>query len=108
MPLPQAEKLFKIVESSLALLKNLRHNDPSQRLLLLPCFIIGTASVAQEHQGAVRIAIKTIKGYTGMRNADKVMCVLEKVWQLMSAGEWLAVWDWPEVLRQMDIDFIPA
>ncbi|KAK3371247.1 fungal-specific transcription factor domain-containing protein [Lasiosphaeria ovina] len=108
MPSPHAENLSEAVESSLALLKNLRPNDPSQRLLLLPCFIIGTASVAQEHQGAVRIAIKTIKGYTGMRNADTVMGVLEKVWQLMSAGEWLAVWDWPEVAHKMELDFIPA
>ncbi|KAK3689220.1 hypothetical protein B0T22DRAFT_513414 [Podospora appendiculata] len=83
-------------------------NDPSQRLLLLPCFIIGTASVTQEHQDAVRIAIKAFKGYTGMRNADNVMSVLEEVWRLMSVGEWLAVWDWPEVARNMGLDFIPA
>ncbi|GAB1318704.1 hypothetical protein MFIFM68171_08914 [Madurella fahalii] len=60
------------------------------------------------HQDAVRIAIKTLKGYTGMRNADKFMSVLEEVWQLMSVGEWLAVWGWPEVACKIDLDFIPA
>ncbi|KAK3336951.1 hypothetical protein B0T19DRAFT_471942 [Cercophora scortea] len=64
--------------------------------------------VTQEHQDAIRIAIKTLKEYTGMRNADQAMSVLEEVWRLMTVGEWLAVWDWPEVVRQMDIDFIPA
>ena len=56
----------------------------------------------------VRIAIKTLKEYTGMRSADTVMGVLEEVWQLMSAGEWLAVWEWLEVAHKMELDFIPA
>ncbi|KAK4171034.1 hypothetical protein QBC36DRAFT_200183, partial [Triangularia setosa] len=59
-------------------------------------------------QDAVHIAIKTFKEYTGMRDANEVISVLEEVWQLMSAGEWLAVWDWPEVARKMNLDFIPA
>ncbi|KAK0747320.1 hypothetical protein B0T21DRAFT_446246 [Apiosordaria backusii] len=74
-------------------------------------YVLTTADLGAEpaeHQDAVRIAIKTLKGYTGMRNVDKVMSVLEEVWRLMSAGEWLAVWDWPEVARKMNLDFIPA
>jgi len=96
------------VDSSLELLHTFKPSDPSQALLLLPCFIVGTACFTPENQDKVRTAIKTFKGYTGMRNADRVLEVLEEIWRLMSAGKWLAVWDWPNIARRMNLDFIPA
>ena len=53
-------------------------------------------------------ALKSTKGYTGLRNADRVMDVLEELWRLMGAGQWAAVWDWPSVARSLELDFIPA
>ncbi|KAK4204868.1 fungal-specific transcription factor domain-containing protein [Triangularia verruculosa] len=108
MPLPQAQKLLEAVERSLKLINSLSSRDRRQRLLLLPCFIIGTASVAQKHQDAIRIAIKTIRGYTGMRHVDNVLHVLEEIWQFMGAGEWMAVWDWPGIAHKIDVELIPA
>jgi len=96
------------VEESLAILDTFKPSDPSQTLLLLPCFVIGTACFTPSHQDRIRIAIKTTKGYTGMRNADLVIDVLEEVWQLMAAGRWTEVWDWPGVARRLGLDFIPA
>ncbi|KAK1829350.1 transcriptional regulatory protein moc3 [Podospora conica] len=96
------------VDESLDILDTFKPSDPSQTLLLLPCFVIGTACFTPGQQDRVRAAVKTAKGYTGMRNADLVMQVLEEVWQLMAAGRWAEVWDWPGVARRLGLDFIPA
>lgn len=96
------------VEESLALLETFKPSDPSQTLLLLPCFLVGTACFSPNHQKRVRAAIKTVRGYTGLRNADRVVDLLEEVWQLMEAGDWEAAWDWPGVARGMGLDFLPA
>lgn len=96
------------VEESLMILDTFKPSDPSQTLLLLPCFVIGTACFTPSHQDRIRAAIKTTKGYTGMRNADLVIDVLEEVWRLMAAGRWAEVWDWPGVARRLGLDFIPA
>jgi hypothetical protein len=36
------------------------------------------------------------------------MELLEKVWQLMDSGDWIAVWDWQGVAKRMGIDFLCA
>lgn len=96
------------VDQSLAILESFKPSDPSQTLLLLPCFIIGTACFTPSQQERVRTAIKRVKGYTGLRNSDRVMDVLEEVWRLMDVGDWSAVWDWPSVSHKLGLDFIPA
>lgn len=96
------------VDESLSILDTFKPSDPSQTLLLLPCFVIGTACFTPAQQERIRAAVKTSKGYTGLRNADRVMDVLEELWRLMGAGHWLAAWDWPSVARSLGLDFIPA
>ena len=101
-------RVTRAVDESLAIFDTFKPSEPSQTLLLLPCFVIGTACFTPSQQDRIRAAVKTVKGYTGLRNTDRVMEVLEEVWRLMSAGEWSAVWDWPSVARRMGLDFIPA
>ncbi|KAK0712980.1 fungal-specific transcription factor domain-containing protein [Lasiosphaeria miniovina] len=96
------------VDESLAIIEKFKPSDPSQTLLLLPCFVIGTSCFAPGQQDRVRAAVRTARGYTGLRNTDRVMDVLERVWQHMDSGEWAAVWDWPGVARSLGLDFIPA
>ncbi len=96
------------VDESLAILDTFKPSDPSQVLLLLPCFIIGTACVTPSQQDRIRTAIKTVRGYTGMRNTNRAMEVLEELWKLMDAGQWLAVWDWAGVVRGLNLDFNPV
>ncbi|KAK3313265.1 hypothetical protein B0H66DRAFT_389486 [Apodospora peruviana] len=96
------------IDESLAILDTFKPSDPSQTLLLLPCFIIGTACFTPAQQERVRVAVKTVRGYTGLRNTDRVLDVLEQLWRLMDAGDWAAVWDWPGVARGLNLDFIPA
>jgi hypothetical protein len=100
--------LISSVEEALALLESFKPSDPCQTLLLLPCFLVGTACFSPAQQKRLRAAVRTVRGYTGMRNADRVAEVLEEVWRLMEAGDWVAAWDWAGVAERLGLDFIPA
>jgi len=101
-------RIIHNVDEALEILETFKPSDPSQTLLLLPCFVVGTACFVPAQQDKIRTAIKNYKGYSGLRNADLVMTVLEELWRLMAAGKWSAVWDWPGVAQSLGLDFIPA
>lgn len=93
------------VDESLAILDSFKPSDPVQTLLLVPCLVIGCACFAPAQRERVRNAIRTVRGYTGLRNGDRVGEVLEEVWRLMERGDWARVWDWQGVARSMGLDF---
>ncbi|ROW07205.1 hypothetical protein VMCG_03942 [Cytospora schulzeri] len=94
------------VNESLNILETFKPSDPSQKLLLIPCLVIGTACFAPEQQERIRSAVRTVKGYTGMRNAERVSELLEEVWGCMDRGEWTRVWDWQGIARGMGCDVL--
>ncbi|KAI1117659.1 hypothetical protein F5Y14DRAFT_438977 [Nemania sp. NC0429] len=96
------------VDESLAILDSFKPSDAVQTLLLVPCFVIGCAAFAPEQQERVRAAVRTVRGYTGLRNCDRVAEVLEEVWRLMGRAEWARVWDWQGLARSMGLDFACA
>lgn len=96
------------VEESLSILESFKPSDPSQTLLLIPCLVIGTACFEQAQQERVRTAVRAVRGYTGLRNCERVMELLEKVWAFMEQGDWVSVWDWQGIARRMHLDFTCA
>jgi hypothetical protein len=96
------------VEESLSILESFKPSDPSQTLLLIPCLIIGTACFEKAQQERVHKAVRAVRGYTGLRNCERVMELLEKVWALMEQGDWVSVWDWQGIARRMRLDFTCA
>jgi hypothetical protein len=94
------------VEESLAILDSFKPSDPSQTLLLIPCLIIGSACFSVAQQDRIREAVRTVRGYNGLRNADCVAEVLEEVWRLMDVGDWGAVWDWQSVAKGLNLEFL--
>ncbi|KAI0486718.1 fungal-specific transcription factor domain-containing protein [Xylaria cf. heliscus] len=96
------------VDESLAILDSFKPSDPVQTLLLVPCLVIGCAAFIPAQQERVRAALRTVRGYTGLRNCDRVAEVLEEVWRLMGRAEWTKVWDWQGVARGMGLDFACA
>ncbi|KAI8672233.1 Zn(2)-C6 fungal-type domain-containing protein [Fusarium sp. Ph1] len=93
------------IEESLAILESFKPSDPSQTLLLIPCLVIGTACFEPTQRERIRGGIKAVRGYTGLRNCDRVIELLEKVWSCMEEGDWVSVWDWQGVARRMRLDF---
>ncbi|KAF2969317.1 hypothetical protein GQX73_g4270 [Xylaria multiplex] len=105
---PTYDSISIAVDEALAILDSFKPSDPVQTLLLVPCFVIGCAAFAPEQQERVRVALRTVRGYTGLRNCDRVAQVLEELWRLMSRGEWGKVWDWQGVAKEMKLDFTCA
>ncbi|SPO07608.1 related to C6 zink-finger protein PRO1A [Cephalotrichum gorgonifer] len=104
----QDPRITTTVEEALSLLETFKPSDPSQRLLLIPCLILGTACFTPEQQGKVRRAVRAVRGYTGMGNCDLVLVLLEEVWRSMGRGEWMRVWDWEGIARELGVDFLCA
>ncbi|KAG6005357.1 hypothetical protein E4U21_000208 [Claviceps maximensis] len=96
------------VEESLTILESLKQSDPAQTLLLIPCIIIGTACFNVIQRQRLRAMIKVIRGYTGLRNCDRVTELLEEVWSRMDQGDWIAVWDWQCIAKDLGLQFICA
>ncbi|KOS17721.1 hypothetical protein ESCO_002751 [Escovopsis weberi] len=104
-PSPEDQRITLAVDESLSILESFKPSDPAQTLLLIPCLILGTASSGPSQQQRIRAALKAVRGYTGLRNCDRVLELLEEVWRLMGQGDWAAVWDWQGVARRMDLNF---
>lgn len=92
------------VDESLAILDSFKPSEPAQTLLLIPCLVIGAACFDRAQQVRIQNAIRAVKGYTGLRNCDRVLELLKEVWRLMERGEWAAVWDWQRVASRMGLD----
>ncbi|KAH8668731.1 fungal-specific transcription factor domain-containing protein [Xylariales sp. PMI_506] len=105
LPPHHDKRITVAVEESLQILESIKPSDPCQALLLIPCLIIGCASFAPSQQAKIRAALRGVRGYTGMRNCDRMGQLLEEVWQLMDRGEWLLVWDWQAIAKRMGLDF---
>lgn len=105
-PAHDDRRITLAVEESLSILESFKPSDPAQTLLLIPCLIIGTACFDVPQRDRVRAAIRVVRGYTGLRNCDRVRELLEGVWTHMDKGDWVSVWDWQGVARDMGLDFI--
>jgi hypothetical protein len=105
-PMNHDPRITLAVEESLTILESFKPSDPSQTLLLIPCLVIGSTCFTPIQQDRIRTCIRTVKGYTGLRHTDRVTEVLQEVWRLMDAGDWVAVWDWQRVARRMNLDFL--
>ena len=110
LPVPQPDehekKINTAVEEALTMLASFKPSDPAQTLLLMPCLVIGTACFAPAQRERVRAAVQTVRGYTGLRNTDRVEELLDEVWRLMDRREWMKVWDWQGVAKSLGIDFL--
>ena len=102
----QDPRITLAIEQSLTIIESFKPSDPAQTLLLIPSLVLGTACVSPGQQERIRAAVKCVKGYTGLRNCNLVLEVLEEVWRLMGRGEWMSVWDWQGVARSVGLDFL--
>jgi len=87
-------RITATVDSALSLLDSFKPSDPCQTLLLIPCLLVGTACFLPEQRERIRIAIKAVRGYTGLGYCDRVEERLEKCWTAMDQGRWGDAWGW--------------
>ncbi|KAG5998091.1 hypothetical protein E4U54_002251 [Claviceps lovelessii] len=101
-------RITMAVDESLTILESFKPSDPAQTLLLVPCIIIGTACFNVLQRQRLRAIIRVVRGYTGLRNCDRVTELLEEVWSRMDHGDWIAVWDWQYTAKNLGLQFLCA
>ncbi|WQF85510.1 Putative zn(2)Cys(6) fungal-type DNA-binding domain, fungal transcription factor [Colletotrichum destructivum] len=99
-------RITSAVDESLAIMEGFKPSDPALTLLLMPSLVIGTTCFEPAQQERIRSIVRSVRGYTGLRNCDRVLEVLEEVWHLMDFGDWVSVWDWQGVARRLGLDFL--
>jgi hypothetical protein len=98
-------KITLVVNDALELLKLFPPSDPVQTLLLAPTFIIGCAAFEERQRPCIRESIRRVREYTRLKNADRALDVLERVWSYMDAKDGRS-WDWQRVAFEMGMDFL--
>jgi hypothetical protein len=98
-------RITAAVKHGIDLLASFPASDQVQTLLLPPAFVIGCAAFDAAHRGPVRTAIQKIRGFTGLKNADQALGILERIWGYMDKSDERSG-DWQAVMRDMRIDFL--
>jgi hypothetical protein len=98
-------KITSAVKDGVALLESFPPKDPVQTLLLAPAFIIGCGAFDPTQRGSVRSSMRTIKEYTGLKDTDTALEVLEQLWRCMDQKDERS-WDWQSIAQEMRMDFL--
>lgn len=106
LPSQRCQKLDDAVSTGLQLLSRLPPQSGTDSVLLMPVFILGVSAFNPEHRPRIDERLRQIQRYSGLRNVEVAREVVQRVWELMDSGEERKSWDWEEVIREMDLDFL--
>lgn len=71
----------------------------------MPTFILGCSTFDEENRGDILQAFDKLQAYSTMGNIPYAKKIVEKVWQLMDAGD-ESSWDWETLIKDMGWDFL--
>jgi hypothetical protein len=98
-------KITSAVKDGVALLKSFPPKDPVQAILLVPTFMIGCGAFDPAQRSLVRSSIRTIKEYTGLKDTDLALDVLEQLWRYMDEKDEKS-WDWQMIAHEIRGDLL--
>lgn len=99
------EAIVEAVDDGIKLLQAFPSDDKRLTLLLMPAFIIGCAAFLDHQRRMIREKIINIRAYTGLRNADLTLDVLDAVWSAMDKKD-EASWDWQTLADRKKLFFL--
>lgn len=106
-PSQPGAKIRRAVAEGLMFMQKLPENSATQSILLMPLFILGCAAFEVNQRQLITDRFKSLYEYSGLGNILAAHEAVEKVWQLMDAGDENA-WDWETILHNMGYDFLVA
>ena len=101
-----SDKLTAAVEEGLGYLRQLPPDAPCQSILLAPVFILSCAAFLRDHRHELRKAFGTLKRYSGLRNIEPAKDAIERLWNIMDAGDEWASWDLEHIIAEGGHDFM--
>jgi len=99
------DHLREAVEEGIAFLNQLSKDSSTWSIMLMPTFILGCSTFDEENRGDILQAFDKLQAYSTMGNIAYAKKIVEKVWQLMDAGD-ESSWDWETLIKDMGWDFL--
>lgn len=106
-PSQPGPKVRRAVEEGLTLMQMLPEDSSTQSILLMPLFILGCAAFEPSQRPLITERFKSLYEYSGLGNILAAHEAVQKVWELMDAGD-EGAWDWETILHNMGYDFLVA
>ncbi|KAF2201212.1 hypothetical protein GQ43DRAFT_431835 [Delitschia confertaspora ATCC 74209] len=83
------------------------HGLPEETLsvLLMPLFLLGCAAFEEYQRQEISKAFDKLIGYSRLKNIERARVIVEKVWEMMDAGN-RDSWDWEKIMKDKGWDFL--
>ncbi|KAF2195387.1 hypothetical protein K469DRAFT_722628 [Zopfia rhizophila CBS 207.26] len=95
----------RAVDDGIAYLNQLPADGPTQSVLLMPLFLIACAAFEPEQRTEINRAFDGLMAYSALKNIRAAKDVVDKVWELMDAGDEES-WDWEKIIHSRGWDFL--
>jgi hypothetical protein len=95
----------KAVDDGIAYLHELPEDAPTQSILLMPVFLLGCAAFEHSQRPEITRAFDSLNEYSGLKNISCARTVVDKVWEMMDAGNEES-WDWEKIIEDLGWDFL--
>ncbi|KAF2834803.1 hypothetical protein M501DRAFT_999808 [Patellaria atrata CBS 101060] len=105
LPSQPSPNLAAAVDEGLEYLKQLPPDASTQSILLMPLFLLGCAAFAEYQRPPIREAFAGLQAYSNLGNIKYAKAVVEKVWEMMDAGDEES-WDWETIQQKQGWDFL--
>lgn len=97
-PHPQ---VIEAVNEGLALLRELPPDCSEQSVMLMPLFMLGISAYLEEQRPELKQAFQILHNYSSLKNIKHTEEVVDRIWELMDAGDEARTWDWEEIMKDM-------
>lgn len=105
MPSLPNPNLQHAVDEGLEYLRQLPSDASTQSILLMPVFLLGCAAFEQSQRPEILQAFEGLQNYSNLGNIQYAKKVVEKVWEMMDAGDEES-WDWETIIYKQGWDFL--
>jgi hypothetical protein len=105
-PSRKNDKIKMAVDEGLSYLRHLPEQSGTQSILLLPLFILGCAAFDPAQRPEIEKRFQGLKSWSKLGNILPAFEVVQKLWELMDAGNEDMSWDWETIIERMGYDFL--
>lgn len=90
------------VSTTLQYVANIPLDDVPESALLFPLFLVGAEAMHSSHMDMIRIRLSLMAKKRNFQNIQRVLGVLEEIWECRAQGSGSNQLDWQDIVGQSD------
>jgi len=97
------------VDAGLELLRQLlsrEDEESTQSILLMPLFLLGCAAFEPQQRPEIRATFQRLQDWSRLGNIKHAREVVEAIWVRMDQGLEYESWDWEQLMKDQNLDFL--